>query len=165
VDGKRTKQEYFYDVYLGDKVLRVENDYRNGEDQIVKDNPSIDPNQYNGDLSTIVGRDVKNTLIVKRIHDGSTTNIPFDDFDDAYKLGYAMTVHKAQGSQAKYVIIVMPKAPKYQWISSGRPLLYTAISRTREKCVIIGNLDVFMESYRHVPENINGFTLGLIDLE
>ena len=52
----------------------------------------------------------------------------------ALQLAYAMTVHKAQGSQADTVIIVVHQAVKSQL---SREWLYTAITRARRRVIIL----------------------------
>jgi exodeoxyribonuclease V alpha subunit len=49
---------------------------------------------------------------------------------------YAMTIHKSQGSQFGTVAVVLPDA------RSGmltRELLYTAVTRAQERCVVVGD--------------------------
>jgi exodeoxyribonuclease V alpha subunit len=58
---------------------------------------------------------------------------------DAIDYGYALTVHKFQGSQAKHVIAVIPANSDFLF---GKPLLYTAISRAQISLAIIGDIDV-----------------------
>lgn len=50
-------------------------------------------------------------------------------------LGYCMTVHKMQGSSNKAIIFVADKSNTYML---NRQLVYTAITRARERLVIIG---------------------------
>lgn len=50
-------------------------------------------------------------------------------------LGYASTVHKAQGAEYKSVIINLQKA---HYIMLTRPLVYTAITRGKDKVIVVG---------------------------
>lgn len=52
------------------------------------------------------------------------------------KLAYAMTVHKSQGSQYRNVVFVCLSRDARQLLN--RPLIYTAVTRTKEKCIVIG---------------------------
>ncbi len=57
---------------------------------------------------------------------------------DLFDFGYALTVHKAQGSQAKKVILFeerFPKMSEEEW----RQWLYTAITRAEEEILIVGD--------------------------
>ncbi len=57
---------------------------------------------------------------------------------DRFDFGYALTVHKAQGSQAKTVILFEERFEKAD-DDSWRRWLYTAVTRARENLYIIGN--------------------------
>jgi exodeoxyribonuclease-5 len=56
---------------------------------------------------------------------------------DLFDYGYALTVHKAQGSQAKRVILFEERFSKMD--SDGwKKWLYTAVTRAAEELIIIG---------------------------
>lgn len=74
----------------------------------------------------------------------STAHIDFGDgrlkeYDstelDLIDLGYASTIHKSQGSEYRSVIINLQMA---QYIMLTRPLIYTAITRGKERVTIVG---------------------------
>ncbi|MFZ0601189.1 MAG: AAA family ATPase [Roseiarcus sp.] len=52
--------------------------------------------------------------------------------------GYALTVHKFQGSQARHIIAVIPANSDFLF---GKPLLYTAISRAQVSLTLIGEIE------------------------
>ncbi|MBP5723027.1 MAG: ATP-binding domain-containing protein [Bacteroidales bacterium] len=56
---------------------------------------------------------------------------------DEISLAYAMTVHKSQGSEYPIVVIPITYANK---IMMQRNLIYTAITRAKNICVIIGSI-------------------------
>lgn len=62
------------------------------------------------------------------------------------KLAYAMTVHKSQGSQYRRVVFVCLRRDAKALLS--RPLIYTAVTRTRQQCVVIGERWAFAEGCR-----------------
>lgn len=51
-------------------------------------------------------------------------------------LAYATTIHKSQGSEYKIVILVMDPAHS---IMHKRNLVYTAITRAKQKCIVVGS--------------------------
>ena len=59
------------------------------------------------------------------------------DFDDdgeaSLELAYALTVHKAQGSEFEVVFLVLPRSP----LMLTRELLYTALTRQKQKVVVL----------------------------
>jgi hypothetical protein len=62
------------------------------------------------------------------------TKSDFDEEGDArLELAYALTVHKAQGSEFDVVFLVLPRSP----LMLTRELLYTALTRQKKKIVIL----------------------------
>ena len=55
---------------------------------------------------------------------------------------YALTVHKSQGSQYRRVVFVALNRDSHMLLD--RSLIYTAVTRTREQCVVVGNMQAFM---------------------
>ena len=55
--------------------------------------------------------------------------------------GYAISVHKAQGGEFKMVI--MPMSSTYRRMLYNK-LIYTAITRAKEKLIIIGDTKAFI---------------------
>jgi hypothetical protein len=77
-----------------------------------------------------------------RFEDGNDDAFPLAPHDKGpcrgIDYGYATTVHKFQGSQAKHIIAVIPANSDFLL---GKPLLYTAISRVQVSLTIIGEID------------------------
>ncbi len=104
---------------VGDKVMQVRNNY--------------DYDVFNGDI----GRVVAIEHIDKKVY------IQFPDKQVAYDtadlgelvLAYATTIHKAQGSE--YPVVVIPLHTQH-YLMLQRNLLYTGITRARERVVIVG---------------------------
>lgn len=121
-------------------------------------------NLKNRDVTTVDGYNVDicngDTGTVKRIfstEDGFMCRISFSndrtiDFDsDDMKdvtLAYAMTVHKSQGSEFKSVI--MPLSYVFPNTMMTRNLVYTGITRAKEKINIIGDINVL---YKAIDNN------------
>lgn len=62
---------------------------------------------------------------------------------DALELGYALTVHKAQGSEFSRVAIVLPKE------DSGfltREILYTALTRAKASVTLLGSQNLVVHA-------------------
>jgi hypothetical protein len=108
----------------GDKVIRLSNKYEGRPSQLVLSNGSIGV--------------IDATTAKQRIYFPFNER-PFSLKDgevEEYELAYAITVHKAQGSDADHVFVVL---------SSHRPLLtrelvYTALTRSKE------TVTIFLES-------------------
>jgi exodeoxyribonuclease V alpha subunit len=83
---------------------------------------------------------------------------PLDALKEHLELCYAMTVHKAQGSEFDSVAVIMPNT---DIPILSREILYTAVSRARRAVAIIGSSDVIgaglarrIERYSGVREQL-----------
>ena len=73
-----------------------------------------------------------------------TTMSSAGDFQpQIFGLGYAMTVHKAQGSEWRRVYVLLHDCHR---IMASRELLYTAVTRARNGCVLLGDSAVYLSS-------------------
>lgn len=66
----------------------------------------------------------------------SVPNVHYSKIGDRFDFGYALTVHKAQGSQASTVIVFEEFAP-YMTPEEWRRWLYTAVTRASERLLIL----------------------------
>ncbi|MCM1217161.1 MAG: ATP-dependent RecD-like DNA helicase [Roseburia sp.] len=71
-------------------------------------------------------------------------------------LAYAVTVHKAQGSEYKVVVLAL-----HQGMGAvlSRSLLYTALTRAKEKIVVVGTVDAVMKA---ITDNRDGERVTLL---
>lgn len=72
------------------------------------------------------------------------------------KLAYALTCHKAQGSAATHVIVVVEPSPLVT-----REWLYTAITRARRSVLLIGTPKEIQEAVERREKRVTGFCLGI----
>jgi len=77
----------------------------------------------------------------------------FDALREFVELGYAMTVHKAQGSEFDSVALILPEKPI---AVLTRELIYTAVSRSRASVVIVGNESTFNHAVASRVERFSG---------
>ena len=89
---------------------------------------------YNGDIGFIknIDFDLKELYID---FDGKIVAYDFYDLDEI-SLSYAISIHKAQGSEFKCVIVPILTS---HYMLLQRNLLYTAITRAREVVILIGS--------------------------
>jgi exodeoxyribonuclease V alpha subunit len=66
--------------------------------------------------------------------DGSSLVVPYDEAGDL-RLAYAISVHKSQGCEVPVVVCVCHRSHSRLL---SRPLLYTAITRAKQTCVLVG---------------------------
>ena len=113
----------------GDKVMQIENDY---EREV-----------YNGDIGRITLIDRPQSQVTVLI-DGRDVLYAFSELDRLLP-AYAITVHKAQGSE--YPVIVLPLA-RQQGRMLRRNLVYTAITRAKRLVILLvepGALELAIE--------------------
>ena len=77
----------------------------------------------------------------------------FDALRESVELGYAMTVHKAQGSEFDSIAIVLPEAPI---AVLTRELIYTAVSRSRTSVVVVGDESILEHAIASRVERFSG---------
>jgi len=129
--GKRKEMPFNDIVYrIGDKVLNLVNE------------PEL--NVFNGDFGIITG------IIPAKLSEDKTDEliIDFDGNEISYArkewnkitLSYATSIHKAQGSEFKMVIL--PFVMSYRRMLQ-RNLLYTAITRSKELLILLGEVEAF----------------------
>jgi exodeoxyribonuclease V alpha subunit len=109
----------------GDKVMQLRNNYDRGV--------------FNGDIGRVVAVEPEARRLVVRFpgEDGRPFDVPYDAADaDELMLAYAISVHKAQGSEFDSVILVLLQQ-HYPLLQ--RNLLYTAVSRARRRCIVVGS--------------------------
>lgn len=117
------------------------NNFRVGDKVLITRNfPS--ENVYNGDLGLI--DDIKFTpkQIIKVCFDGKMVEFSGEDVW-AIAHGYAISVHKSQGSEFNYVI--MPVSKSYHYMLKHN-LIYTGITRAKNSLLLIGEQDAFIDA-------------------
>jgi exodeoxyribonuclease V alpha subunit len=82
----------------------------------------------------------------------------FDALREFVELGYAMTVHKAQGSEFDSIAIILPEKPV---AVLTRELIYTAVSRSRASVVLVGNESTFNHAIASRVERFSGLAEGI----
>ena len=119
------------DIAEGDPVIWTRNDYER--------------DLMNGSTGRIVEahRDFATVVI-----DGQEHRLSASD-SNLIELAYAISVHKAQGSQWPVVIV-----PVYRSRILDRTLIYTAATRASEQVVFVGDRSVFKAGVEIAPKNL-----------
>lgn len=110
---------------------------------------------YNGDIGILEEIDeIDKCFLI----DYSGTKVLYDNKDlEEISLAYALSVHKAQGSEYKIVYYFCSKAhTRMQY----KQLIYTAVSRAKNKLIIIGDIDVFVSG---IKKELNKRKTTLLD--
>jgi len=107
----------------GDRVIATRNDYARGAHGV-----------FNGTLGTVVDLDLKEAGLTVETEDGESVRYDLDELDELAH-SYALTVHKAQGSEFEHVVApITMDAPRLL----TRRLFYTLATRARTTVVLVG---------------------------
>lgn len=118
----------------GDRIMQTRNNYDGGMEV------------YNGDIGFIVCDRPEDKCVEIDFY-GRTVSYPYTSLSDT-QLAYAQTIHKAQGSEYRIVVLVMA----YQhWPMLERNLLYTANTRAKELCLFIASKGAIERAVKNNP--------------
>jgi len=115
---------------VGDKVLQLRNNY--------------DKTVFNGDIGII--SDILSTekeVIIK--YDGRDVPYGWNELDEI-TLAYAISIHKSQGSEFSIIIVVLLSQ---HYLMLQRNLVYTAVTRAKDACVLVSNYKALGISVRN----------------
>jgi exodeoxyribonuclease V alpha subunit len=105
---------------LGDRVIQTKN---NHERELM-----------NGEMGVLEYHDAERDRVLLACDDGRRLNLSLAELD-TMRLAHAVSVHKAQGSQAPAVVVVLHRG---HHLMLTRNLVYTAITRAERVCVVVG---------------------------
>jgi exodeoxyribonuclease V alpha subunit len=108
-----------WDFRLGDKVMQIVNNY--------------DKDVFNGDIGWISKINPEEREVVIDF-DGRWVPYDYSDLDEVV-LAYAVSVHKAQGSE--YPVVILPVVTQHYMLLQ-RNLIYTGITRAKKRVILIG---------------------------
>jgi exodeoxyribonuclease V alpha subunit len=134
-------------LLAGDPVIVVRNDY--------------DRSLFNGDQGVVVnaldseGRRYRAVVFARG---ADFVVFRLDMLGDLLELGYATTVHKAQGSEFDIAAVVLPER---DLPVLTRELLYTAVSRCRRGVVIVGDPGLLRAGLARKAERYSGVAAEL----
>ena len=122
---------------VGDKILQLVND--------------PDNSVYNGDIGYVtdiltsrVTKSKKNEIIVEYDDNNKVTYTP-DKFINI-RHGYAISVHKAQGSE--FPMVIMPIVNTFNRMMYNK-LIYTAVTRAKKSLILVGDRNSFVYGVRN----------------
>ena len=115
----------------GDRIMQTRNDY-----DVVweKADGTVGTGMFNGDVGKIVQIDPSGEWLTVDF-DGRTALYGVEQLNEV-DLAYAMTVHKAQGSEYRCVVLAAMPAAQSLMV---RGVLYTALTRARELLILVGD--------------------------
>jgi exodeoxyribonuclease V alpha subunit len=129
---------------VGDKLMQIRNNY--------------DKETFNGDIGRLVGMDLENQTFTVEI-DERPVRYDWTEADELVH-AYAVSVHKAQGSE--FPAVVLPMLTQH-YLMLQRNLLYTAVSRAKRLVVLVGQKRAISIALRNnrVAERHSGLSVRL----
>lgn len=146
--GYKTK---LYEFKMSDKVIHIKNENMKAQTmQMYKSNSSeyLEKRVFNGQLGLIIKLDFEeNHCIVLYPNDDMVVFYDFEDLSSLLSLAYCLTIHKTQGMEYENALIPMSFS---HYIMHNTKLLYTAITRAKNMCFIVGEEDAFKSACKRI---------------
>lgn len=143
---------------VGDKVMQIKNNYQLEWEVSTKYGMTIDKGMgvFNGDMGIIRAINSFDETLQVEYDEHRVVTYPFELLDEL-ELAYAITIHKAQGSEYPAVVIPLLQGPRQLY---HRNLLYTAVTRAKKCVTLVGSEQVFQEMIRNTNEQNRNTSLA-----
>ena len=151
----KTLQTIINPQSLSKKELLVGDIIYREQDKILQLVNQIDDNVFNGDIGIIEKIIDDNNKEMYVNFDGNIVKYVASDFINI-KHGYAISIHKSQGSD--FDIVIMPIVNKYNRMLY-RKLIYTGVTRAKHELFMVGEKDAFIRGILNNETNIRRTTL------
>jgi exodeoxyribonuclease V alpha subunit len=135
--GRHKNEKIYGDTLFreGDKVMQIKNDYRiEWTRQIKGKAPEDGTGVFNGDIGTVMSIDAELHEMKVLFDDERFVSYDFIQLDEL-ELAYCVSIHKSQGSEFPFILLPLAGGPP---MLMTRNLLYTAVTRAKEKVTILG---------------------------
>ena len=131
----------------GDKVMQIRNNYQLEWEIRGRYGIPVDKGigVFNGDTGIIREINEFSEMTAVEFEDGRIAQYSFKQLEEL-ELAYAITIHKAQGSEYPAVVIPLLSGPR---MLLNRNLLYTAVTRARKCVTVVGSEQTFAEMIRN----------------
>lgn len=135
---------------VGDKVMQTKNNYQAEWEIVNRYGIPIEKGLgvFNGDMGIIREINSFAESLTVEFEEGRMVEYPFKQLDEL-ELAYAITIHKAQGSEYPAVVIPLLGGPR---MLMNRNLLYTAVTRARKCVTLVGDDRTFFRMIENVSE-------------
>jgi exodeoxyribonuclease V alpha subunit len=131
--------ENFNDI-SGIPVMITRNDYKE--------------NLFNGEIGFFITQNKWKKAVFKM----SNSITVFDEgFLPQYESGFAITVHKSQGSEYNDILMILPENNQNRLLT--KEIIYTGLTRAKNSAVIYGNIDIFKYSIKQKIERESGIDI------
>ena len=144
-----------YEYKLTDKVIHIKNENMKAQTMDMYKNGSSDfleRRVFNGQLGLIIKLDFEEEKCIVLYPNDDM--VVFYDFENVYtllSLAYCLTIHKTQGMEYENALIPMSFS---HYIMHNTKLLYTAITRAKKMCFIVGEEEAFKSACKKLEITI-----------
>ena len=111
------------ELRVGSRIVQTRNDY------------TPEREVMNGEVAFVLAWDEEEGEALLSLDDGEREVAVPASALETYQLAWALTIHRAQGSQ--FPAVIAPWSSQYH-VMLSRPLLYTAVTRAQRLCVLAG---------------------------
>jgi exodeoxyribonuclease V alpha subunit len=111
------------ELRVGSRIVQTRNDY------------TPEREVMNGEVAFVLAWDEEESEALLSLDDGEREVAVPASALETYQLAWALTIHRAQGSQ--FPAVIAPWSSQYH-VMLSRPLLYTAVTRAQRLCVLAG---------------------------
>ena len=138
--------------------MQIKNNYQLEWEITTRYGMSIDKGigVFNGDMGIIKKINTYEETVTVEYDEKKQVKYPYNLLDEL-ELAYAITIHKAQGSEYPAVIIPLLQGPRQLYY---RNLLYTAVTRARNCVTVIGSESVFQEMIQNTNQQNRNTSLA-----
>ena len=148
--GKSVKSR-LYEYKVADKVIHIKNTNMKAQTMNMYREGSIDfleKRIFNGQLGMIIKLDFDEAkAIVLYPNDDIVVFYDFDELQNLISLAYCLTIHKTQGMEYDTALIPMTFS---HFIMHNTKLLYTAITRAKNMCYVVGEEEAFTTACKRI---------------
>jgi exodeoxyribonuclease V alpha subunit len=118
---------------VGDKVMQLRNNYDKGTAGV-----------FNGSVGVVTALSLEDSELRVLLDEDEEVAYGFDELDELTH-AYAVSIHRAQGSE--YPCVVIPVTTS-AWLMLQRNLLYTAVTRAKRIVVLVGSRRALAKAVR-----------------
>lgn len=148
-------QTKLYEYKITDKVIHVKNENMRAQTMSMYKSGSTDfleRRVFNGQLGLIIKLDFEEEkCIVLYPNDDMVVFYDFENISSLLSLAYCLTIHKTQGMEYENALIPMSFS---HYIMHNTKLLYTAITRAKKMCFIVGEEEAFKSACKKLEITI-----------
>ena len=150
-DKSKEEKEFGDKLFrVGDKVMQIKNNYQLEWEVATKFGLVIDKGMgvFNGDMGVITTINHYTETLTVEYDEKRKVEYSFKNLEEL-ELAYAITIHKAQGSEYPAVVIPLLPGPRQLY---HRNLLYTAVTRARKCVTLVGSEEALQNMIQNTSE-------------